>query len=252
MKIRYQILGTLTFVACFTFIACEEQGLLVNDNEVSYLRFNKDMTKDTTTVSFKVYNEGEDAEIPIEVAISGKVQASDLSFTVSVDRERTTLPEELYDLPSACKIRKGLLLDTIYIVLKNAPVLAKETKLLALQVDEKEGLKQGTRTYSRAFIAVTDRLFKPDWWSVNDIGSADNPANSAESYYLGFFSEKKYQMFLNELKKDNVVFDGKDKQVLRKYSLRLKNTLKKMNEGKDEKDWVKDENNLVIKVVVVG
>ena len=29
-----------------------------------------------------------------------------------------------------------------------------------------------------------------------------------------------------------MVFDGKNKQVLRKYSLRLKNTLKQMNEGK--------------------
>lgn len=42
-------------------------------------------------------------------------------------------------------------------------------------------------------------------------------------------------MFLDELKKDDMVFDGKNKQVLRKYSLRLKNTLKQMNEGKIRK-----------------
>ena len=253
MKIIYQILGTLTCAACFTLIGCEEQGLLVNNNEVSYLRFNKDMTKDTTTVSFKVYNEGEDAKIPIEVVINGKIQESDLPFTVSADKERTTLPDELYELPSDCKIRKGLLLDTIYVILKNAPLLAEETRLLALQVNEGEGLKQGSRTYARALIAVTDRLFKPDWWAVNDIGTEDNPINLAESYYLGPYSEKKYQMFLEELKTDNVVFDGKDKQVLRKYSLKLKNTLKRLNAGKENKeDWVKDENGLVIEVVVAG
>lgn len=49
-----------------------------------------------------------------------------------------------------------------------------------------------------------------------------------------------------------MVFDGKNKQVLRKYSLRLKNTLKQMNAGKDMKDWVKDENNNVITVEVAG
>ena len=49
-----------------------------------------------------------------------------------------------------------------------------------------------------------------------------------------------------------IVFDGKNKQVLRKYSLRLKNTLKQMNAGKDMEDWVKDENDNVITVEVVG
>lgn len=71
-------------------------------------------------------------------------------------------------------------------------------------------------------------------------------------YYLGEYSEKKYQMFLDELKKDDIVFDGKNKQVLRKYSLRLKNTLKQMNAGKDMEDWVKDENDNVITVEVAG
>ncbi len=59
-------------------------------------------------------------------------------------------------------------------------------------------------------------------------------------------------MFLDELKKDDMVFDGKNKQVLRKYSLKLKNTLKRLNAGKDKKDWLKDENDVVIEVVVAG
>ena len=41
--------------------------------------------------------------------------------------------------------------------------------------------------------------------------------------------EDKYKMFLDELKKDDMVFDGKNKQVLRKYALKLKNTLKDIN-----------------------
>ena len=79
-----------------------------------------------------------------------------------------------------------------------------------------------------------------------------DPGNSVDWYYLGEYSEKKYQMFLDELKKDDIVFDGKNKQVLRKYSLRLKNTLKQMNAGKDMEDWVKDENDNVITVEVAG
>ena len=51
-------------------------GLLVSSNDTAYLKFVNDMTKDTTTVSFKMYNEGEDAEIPIEVSVYGQMQSS--------------------------------------------------------------------------------------------------------------------------------------------------------------------------------
>lgn len=252
MKIRYAIWGVLVCAAGLMLASCEEKGLLLNSNDTAYLKFANDMTRDTTTVSFKMYNEGEDAEIPIEVSVYGQMQDEDLHFNISADVERTTLPANLYTLPSDCKIRKGLLTDTIYVTLKNDPMLKTETKVLALQVVEANGVKQGDRLYSRAFITITDRLFKPSWWSVNDAGTESYPANSVEDYYLGEYSETKYQMFLNELKKDDMVFDGKDKQVLRKYSLKLKNTLKQMNEGQDKEDWVKDENKKVITVEVAG
>ena len=87
---------------------------------------------------------------------------------------------------------------------------------------------------------------------MNDAGTTENPGNSVDWYYLGEYSEKKYQMFLDELKKDDMVFDGKNKQILRKYSLKLKNTLKQMNEGKNMEDWVKDEKGRVITVEVAG
>lgn len=252
MKIRYTIWGVLICTAGLMLGSCEEKGLLVSSNDIAYLKFANDMTRDTTTVSFKMYNEGEDAEIPVEVTVYGQMQDEDLHFNISADTKRTTLPANLYTLPADCKIRKGLLTDTIYVTLKNDPMLQTETKVLALQVVEANGVKQGDYLYSRAFISVTDKLFKPDWWSVNDAGTELSPANSVDWYYLGEYSETKYQMFLNELKKDDMVFDGKNKQVLRKYSLKLKNTLKQMNEGKDRDKWVKDEYGNVITVEVAG
>lgn len=252
MKIIYLLKGLLSCTIALIILSCEEQGLLVNSNNVSYLRFINNMTKDTTTVSFKTYNEGEDAVIPIEVSIRGKIQESDLPFTISVDESRTTLPQYLYMLPEECKIRKGLLTDTIYVTLKNDLILQSENKLLALQINEDERIKQGDRLYSRALISVTDRLFKPDWWSVNDAGTEQNPGNSAEWYYLGEYSERKYELFLEVLKEDHVVFDGKNKQVLRKYALKLKNKLKEMNAGKEEEFWEKDKDGVIITVPVAG
>mgnify|MGYP003207833480 CR=1 FL=1 len=87
MKIKYAIWGALICIADLMLISCEEKGLLVNSNDTAYLRFANDMTKDTTTVSFKMYNEGEDAEIPIEVSVYGQIQEDDLHFNVSVDAE---------------------------------------------------------------------------------------------------------------------------------------------------------------------
>lgn len=230
MNIKNFIIPAIACFCCSSFfISCEEKGLMVNDNDVSYIIFAKDMTKDTTTVSFKVYNEGEVPEIPLEVSVYGKVQDKDLKFSVSVDEDRTTLPANLYELPTECLIEKGQLTGSVCIKLKNSEILSTNTLILALKIDEKEEVREGARQYSRAIVTVTDRLFKSSWWSVADTGGADTPLNSVEEYYLGIYLEDKYKMFLDELKKDDMVFDGKNKQVLRKYALKLKNTLKDIN-----------------------
>lgn len=252
MKIAYLFVGILASIGALMITSCEEKGLLVNSNDVAYLRFANNMTKDTTTVSFKTYEEGADAKIPIEVSISGKVQEDDLYFTVSVDESRTTLPSNLYVLPAECKIRKGLLTDVIYVTLKNDPMLQEEIKILALQINESEGIKRGDRFYSRAMISVSDRLFQPDWWLANDLGTEDNFINSVDQYYLGKYSQDKYKLFLDLLIEDGVVFDGKNKQTLRKYALKLKNYLKTVNAGKEEKYWLRDENGNIISVPVAG
>ena len=64
-------------------------------------------------------------------------------------------------------------------------------------------------------------------------------------------------MFLEELQKDGVEFDGKDTYILRKYSLRLKNTIKEFNEDPENIKnglvplW-DEENNEAMQVPVAG
>lgn len=60
-RISFYIVIVLLGVSFFT--SCEEQGLLTHTNDVSYIAFEKNMTTDTTGVSFKFYNEGENAKI---------------------------------------------------------------------------------------------------------------------------------------------------------------------------------------------
>ena len=209
--------------------SCSEESILVNSNDTAYIIFDKDFTTDTTTVSFKMYKEGENAKIAIPVKTFGQVQEEDLHFHVTVDESRTTLASNLYKLPEDCVIKHDQEENVVYVELIKSAEMATKTFILALQVLEEGKVKQGTKEYARAIISVSDQIFKPDWWSVNDAGSVDNPENSVETYYLGDYSEDKYLMFLNELKKDDMVFDGKNKQVLRKYAIKLKNTVKNIN-----------------------
>ncbi len=241
----------LIIIGCLvtTFFSCEEKELMVNANDVSYIIFGKDMMTDTTTTSFTFYDEGEDAKVDLEVQIYGKLRDTDTKFTVAVDEKGTTVPEEYYVLPSECMIEAGKLKGTITVTLKNFPDLKTSTKILAVKINEGEGVRPGTYRYSKAIISVTDRLFKPDWWSVNDRGNETYFENTIEKYYLGAYSEEKYKMFLEELIKDEVVFDGKDMQVMRKYALRLKNRLKELKAaGTPAMDEYENE----ITVVVAG
>lgn len=235
MKLRNILLaGVLVCGGMSFFSACQEEGIVVNGNEVSYIGFKKNFTVDTTAVCFRFYalEEGADvkvAEVPIEVTVCGKVQNKDLEFTVSIDETLSTLPKSQFVLPERCVIKNGQLMDTIYVKVKSSPDLKDKTKLLVLKVNAGGEVAEGIAIYSRAVVAVTDRLFKPDWWSFCDLYNGTE--SSVDWYYLGTYSEEKYTMFLEELQKDDVIFDGKDRQVLRKYSLRLKYRLKELKDA---------------------
>lgn len=240
--IFFYIIPTICLICLF--FSCEQNNVLTNANDVSYIIFDKDVTTDTTTVSFRFYKEGEDPKIALAVNVYGKLQEKDLTFSLGFDPVRTTLPESQFELPEKCIIKAGELKGEVIITLRNYDVLKSNTKLLVLKINEEGEVREGASRYSRAIIAVTDRIFKPDWWADSN--------NIVEDYYLGVYSERKYLMLLDELKKDDVVFDGKDMNVLRKYTIRLKNTLKNINGDKPKEQWLKDENEVIIEVPIAG
>lgn len=248
--------GVMVCMGMSFFISCQEEGLVVNGNDVSYINFNKDITKDTTRICFEFYpmEEGMDvkiAEVPIEVAISGKVQDKDLEFTIGIDESLSTYPASQCILPEKCIFKNGQLLDTIYVKLKNSDDLKTVTKYVALKINAGGEVSEGLATYSRAIIAVTDRLVKPEWWDYKDL--YDGEYSSVDQYYLGDYSDTKYRLFLKVLQEnDDVLFDGKDKVKLRKYSLQLKYMVKEINAGRDPDDPLRDETGVIIEIPVVG
>ncbi|WP_455971374.1 DUF4843 domain-containing protein [Bacteroides congonensis] len=257
MKMKNILLtGMMAGIGVSLFSSCQEEGLVLNGNDVSYINFNKDLTKDTTRISFEFYplEEGMEvkiAEVPIEVAIFGKIQDKDLEFTLSVDEKMSTFPASQCILPEKCIFKGGQLLDTIYVKLRNSSDLKNTTKIVALKINAGGEVGEGVTNYSRAIIAVTDRLVKPDWWDYKDL--YDGEYSSVDWYYLGDYSEIKYRMFLEILQDNNdELFDGKDKVKLRKYSLLLKYKVEEENARRDPEDPLRDENGVIIEVPVAG
>ena len=109
----------------------------------------------------------------------------------------STYPASQCILPEKCIFKNGQLLDTIYVKLKNSDDLKTVTKYVALKINAGGEVSEGLATYSRAIIAVTDRLVKPEWWDYKDL--YDRWYSSVDWYYLGDYSDTKYRLFFKSV-----------------------------------------------------
>ena len=80
-------------------------------------------------------------------------------------------------------------MPSMRVKLKNSDDLKTATKYVALKINAGGEVSEGLATYSRAIIAVTDRLVKPEWWDYKDL--YDGEYSSVDWYYLGDYSDTK-------------------------------------------------------------
>lgn len=129
--------------------------------------------------------------------------------------------------------------------------MKENTKFLVIRINAAGEVSEGVVAKSRAVIAATDRLVKPDWWEYKDL--YDGEESSVDWYYLGDYSETKYRMFLEVLRNnDDILFDGQDRAKLRKYSLELKYMVAEENEQRPADDPLRDEMGEIIEIPVAG
>lgn len=232
----------------FLVSACSERELGMYHGDTVYISFAKNSEQDSVIYSFRTYPEGEIvAEVPLK--IQGAYLTEPRKFTVSA-ADSTTLSSAAYELPVTCEFAPGQESDTITIkFFNNLEELDTKTFRLFLQIDESNNVKRGDKPYAVAKFYVSDKLEQPIWWLRND-GTENNPYNIVDQIYLGDYSETKYLLFLEELEKDGVVFDGTDMNILKKYSLRVKYRLEEYEEENGEP--MRDENNMIITVPVAG
>lgn len=187
MKYFYIILAILTLAAC------DKYGIDTWTGE-HYVYFttpedvdsaNETLLADSLDISFFFYLEDE-IRYPLEVGLTGQVFSEDTPFKVVVDEKNSTLPENLYDLPDHYLFGKGQMKDTIYVTLKNDPFLHDTKCYLKLDIVSNDKVLSHNGKNGSRILMASDIAVKPDWWVTNPI----------EWWYLGDYSRKKYELFM--------------------------------------------------------
>ena len=70
------------------FISCQEEGLVVNGNDVSYINFNKDITKDTTRICFEFYPMEEGMDVKIAEVKKGSDEIEEIGMSIREVKEK--------------------------------------------------------------------------------------------------------------------------------------------------------------------
>lgn len=187
MKYLFYILLLSVVVACnkkdietwtgehYVYFTIPEKGSSGDKNNVA----------DSIDVSFFFYLEDE-IEYALEVGLTGQLLSEDTPFKVVVDTDKSNLPDDLYVLPELFTFGKGQVKDTIRIKLKNSSILKDKKYDLKLDiVNYGNMLTHKGRNGSRLF-KVSDIANRPTWWVEDPI----------EEYYLGKYSRKKYEYFM--------------------------------------------------------
>lgn len=234
------------------FYGCDEREIPVVSDDVAYLSFSQDPTKDSTVLSFVACPSGE-IEADIVIEIRGHLLEEPREYMLSVNKEKSTFPEEACVLAEKYVFPAGQVTDTIQVTFLNFDTDTEwEPLRLTLKIDESGKVKEGDKAYRNALYILSNKIARPTWWTVKNVGYGGNlTENLAEKSYLGLYSDAKYRMFLEELAKDGVEFDGEDVTVLRKYSLRVKYRIEEYNNTHDEVMW-DEENSCPMSVPVKG
>lgn len=140
---------------------------------------------DSIDISFFFYLEDK-IQYPLEVGLTGKPFDEDVPFKVVVDEEKSNLPSDLYDLPEYFTFRKGRVKDTIYVTLKNDRLLLEQKYNLKLNIVSNDKVLTHKGKNASRLLLVSDIAVRPSWWVTDPI----------EWWYLGDYSRKKYELFM--------------------------------------------------------
>lgn len=206
----------LFIIPLFLIFSCSEDEIKVYKSG-DYIQFSNSVV-DSSTYSFLPYPDSSQLRFPLAVELIGMPSKADRKYKIGVVSKLTSAPKENYEIPSEFIFRAGMAKDTCWILLKKTPEISKKPVRLTVELVASEDFQIGQTEYATSIIYISNVIFKPDWWT-----------KAVTRYYLGDYSDKKYQLFIEVTGKMDVV----DEEELRNNTLLLKyHLLKEKDAGR--------------------
>ncbi len=153
-----------------------------------YLQFGVNV-EDTTEFSFLFHPGVQSFDFPLPLEVSGAPLPSDAEYRIVVDTEHSTAIEGThFTLPASSDMvfRTGHVKDTCHLTLLRKPDMQTSTFRIVLRIERNGNFEVGQRDYLVNVLKVSDKIAQPAWWN-----------DRVEQYYLGGYSDKKYQLFMD-------------------------------------------------------
>lgn len=122
------------------------------------------------------------------------------------------LSDEDFALPDLMVFHKGVVVDSVFVVLKKTAKLDNAYCRVVLQIESNEYFTAGETDYCQAKIYFTSAISIPTWWDETIV-----------NYYLGVFSPEKYLVFCQEIGVTDLT--GVEEKYIREYALQFKRYL---------------------------
>ena len=212
---KYIALSLITLLC-----ACSEKDVRPFEDK-SHIAFCK-MFTDTTVQSFFFFKEDEIEQL-VEVKIIGPTPTEDLNFSIVVDEKVTDCPKALYDMPESYTFSAGQIVDTFYVKMRNSPEMGDKAYTIAFDLKDSENLSSPGIIWGRNVITISDIAEKPEWWTLLLDSEGNYVKNSVESLYLGKYSRKKYELFMEVTGVADLT--GMSSGVIRNLSIKFKRYL---------------------------
>ncbi|WEK35036.1 MAG: DUF4843 domain-containing protein [Candidatus Pseudobacter hemicellulosilyticus] len=214
--------------------SCKKDTIMLYEGD-TYLQFSRNV-EDSSTFSFLALPDDDQAQTPISVELVGKPADHDRSYKISVMTELSTAPASNYVLPDKFVFRAGKVIDTAWLTLNKTPEIAVAPVKLVLRLEATDDFKVGQTNYAFAILYISNVIARPDWWN-----------GTVEGRFLGGYSDKKYELFIQVAGRSEI--NGANLDEVRYYTMMLKNYLL---QEKDAGRTVYEDNGEEMTVALIG
>ena len=231
-----RIIFLFILLSCWVFCGCqEEEPEMFTSERFIKFKFGGVPDENYYKIEYNFANGSDncmDQIISVPVEFRGYNLTETLHFAVQVDKEKTTLPEDCFDLESEQPFQSNDdFVDTMRVKLLRKAVLKEGNKILRLQLVPNSDFQVYMVDSLFVEISVVDIFSRPEWWN-----------ESVEKSYLGTYSKTKYDEFVRETGIRD--FGALDPSEKRYYAIMFKRAL--------EKTPRPDEDGSVMSVTIPG